>query len=73
VSNYQWGQKVLHAAESGDSGSLCYQARGKPEQIQFLLDTSLCKQRSVILGCRQRFQNAIKDWIGLEPDKPEFP
>jgi hypothetical protein len=71
VSNHQWAQKVLQAAESGDSGSFCHQAGGKLEQIQFLLGHVSVQTTELYLDGKRRFHNAVKDWIGLEPDKPE--
>ena len=47
---------------------LCHQAGGELEQIQFLLGHVSVETTERYLGCKQRFQNAVNDAIGLEPD-----
>jgi hypothetical protein len=47
---------------------LCHQAGGELEQIQFLLGHVSIETTERYLGCKQRFQNAVNDAIGLEPD-----
>ncbi len=46
---------------------LCHQAGGELEQIQFLLGHVSIQTTEKYLGCKQRFQNAVNDDIGLEP------
>jgi integrase len=46
---------------------LCHQAGGELEQIQFLLGHVSIEITERYLGCKQRFQNAVNDAIGLEP------
>jgi integrase len=46
---------------------LCHQAGGELEQIQFLLGHVSIETTERYLGCKQRFQNAVNDAIGLEP------
>jgi len=46
---------------------LCHQAGGELEQIQFLLGHVSIETTGRYLGCKQRFQNAGNDAIGLEP------
>lgn len=40
---------------------------GELEQIQFLLGQVSIETTEHYLGCKQRFQNAVNDSIGLEP------
>jgi integrase len=47
---------------------LCDQAGGELEQIQFLLGHVSVQTTERYLGCKQRFRNAVNDWIGLEPE-----
>jgi site-specific recombinase XerD len=47
---------------------LCHQAGGELERIQFLLGHVSVETTEGYLGCQQRFQNAVNDSIGLEPD-----
>jgi integrase len=49
---------------------LCHQAGGELEQIQFLLGHVSIQTTERYLGCKQRFQNAVNDHIGLEPNPP---
>jgi site-specific recombinase XerD len=49
---------------------LCHQAGGELEQIQFLLGHVSIQTTERYLGCKQRFQNAVNDRIGLEPNPP---
>jgi hypothetical protein len=49
---------------------LCHQAGGELEQIQFLLGRVSVQTTERYLGCKQRFQNAVNDRIGLEPPPP---
>ena len=49
---------------------LCHQAGGELEQIQFLLGHVCVQTTERYLGCKQRLRNAVKDRIGLEPDRP---
>lgn len=49
---------------------LCHQAGGELEQIQFLLGHVSIETTERYLGCKQRFQNAVNDAIGLDPDDP---
>jgi site-specific recombinase XerD len=54
---------------------LCHQAGGELEQIQFLLEHVSVQTAERYLGCKQRFQNAVNDRIGLEPirwDRDKF-
>jgi site-specific recombinase XerD len=46
---------------------LCHQAGGELEQIQFLLGHVSIETTEKYLGCKQRFQNAVNDAIGLDP------
>ena len=46
---------------------LCHQAGGELEQIQFLLGHVSIETTERYLGCKQHFQNAVNDAIGLEP------
>ena len=46
---------------------LCHQAGGELEQIQFLLGHVSIETTERYLGCKQRFQNAMNDAIGLDP------
>jgi integrase len=46
---------------------LCHQAGGELEQIQFLLGHVSIETTERYLGCKQRFQNAVNDTIGLDP------
>jgi integrase len=47
---------------------LCHQAGGELEQIQFLLGHVSIETTERYLGCKQRFQNAVNDAIGLDPN-----
>jgi site-specific recombinase XerD len=49
------------------SARLCHQSGGELEQIQFLLGHVSIETTERYLGCKQRFQNAVNDGIGLEP------
>ena len=49
---------------------LCHQAGGELEQIQFLLGHVSIETTERYLGCKQRFQNAVNDAIGLDPSDP---
>ncbi len=49
---------------------LCHQAGGELEQIQFLLGHVSIQTTEKYLGCKQRFQNAVNDDIGLDPSAP---
>lgn len=49
---------------------LCHQAGGELEQIQFLLGHVSIETTERYLGCKQRFQNAVNDAIGLDPSHP---
>jgi integrase len=49
---------------------LCHQAGGELEQIQFLLGHVSIETTEKYLGCKQRFQNAVNDSIGLDPGDP---
>jgi integrase len=49
---------------------LCHQARGELEQIQVLLGHVSIETTERNLGCKQRFQNAVNDAIGLDPGQP---
>jgi integrase len=48
----------------------CHQAGGELEQIQFLLGHVSIETTERYLGCKQRFQNAVNDAIGLDPSDP---
>jgi integrase len=50
---------------------LCHQAGGELEQIQFHLGHVSIETTERYLGCKQRFQNAVNDAIGLDPNVPE--
>jgi integrase len=52
---------------------LCHQAGGELEQIQFLLGHVSVQTTERYLGCKQRFRDAVKDRIGLEPDPQGAP
>jgi hypothetical protein len=41
---------------------------GELEQIQFLLGHVSIETTERYLGCKQRFQNAVNDAIGLDPN-----
>ena len=47
---------------------LCQPAGGVLEQIQFLLGHASLQTTERYLGCKQRFQNAVNDAIGLDPN-----
>ena len=47
---------------------LCHKAGGELEQIQFLLGHVSIETTERYLGCKQRFQNAVNDAIGLDPN-----
>lgn len=47
---------------------LCHQAGGELEQIQFLLGHVSIETTERYLGCKQHFQNAVNDAIGLDPN-----
>jgi integrase len=49
---------------------LCHQAGGELDQIQLLLGHVSIQTTERYLGCKQRFQDAVNDHIGLEPDAP---
>lgn len=49
---------------------LCHQNGGELEQIQFLLGHVSVQTTERYLGCKQRLQNAVNDWMCLEPDSP---
>jgi len=49
---------------------LCHQAGGELDQIQFLLGHVSIQTTERYLGCKQRFNDAVNDHIGLEPDAP---
>jgi integrase len=49
---------------------LCHQAGGDLEQIEFLLGHVSIQTTERYLGWNQRFRNAVKDHIGVEPDCP---
>jgi hypothetical protein len=40
---------------------------GSWNRFNFFWATFLSKRRSDILGCKQRFKNAVNDAIGIEP------
>jgi site-specific recombinase XerD len=46
---------------------LCHGAGGELEQIQFLLGHISVQTTERYLGCKQRFQGAVNDRIGIEP------
>jgi len=46
---------------------LCHSAGGEVEQIQFLLGHVSVQTTERYLGCKQRFQGAVNDSIGIEP------
>ena len=46
---------------------LCHIAGGELEQIQFLLGHVSVQTTEKYLGCKQRFQGAVNDDIGIEP------
>ena len=46
---------------------LCHIAGGELEQIQFLLGHVSVQTTEKYLGCKQRFQGAVNDHIGIEP------
>jgi site-specific recombinase XerD len=46
---------------------LCHSAGGELEQIQFLLGHVSVQTTERYLGCKQRFQGAVNDRIGIEP------
>ena len=46
---------------------LCHSAGGELEQIQFLLGHVSVQTTERHLGCKQRFQGAVNDRIGIEP------
>jgi site-specific recombinase XerD len=46
---------------------LCHLAGGEVEQIQFLLGHVSVQTTEKYLGCKQRFQGAVNDHIGIEP------
>ncbi len=46
---------------------LCHVAGGELEQIQFLLGHVSVQTTEKDLGCKQRFQGAVNDQIGIEP------
>jgi len=50
-----------------DLREVVHQAGGELEQIQFLLGHVSIQTTERYLGCKQRFQNAVNDHIGLEP------
>jgi len=47
---------------------LCHKAGGELEQIQFLLGHVSIETTERYLGCKQHFQNAVNDAIGLDPN-----
>jgi integrase len=47
--------------------SLCHEAGGELEQIQFLLGHVSVQTTERYLGCKQRLRNAVNDHIGIEP------
>ena len=47
---------------------LCHLAGGELEQIQFLLGHVSIQTTERYLGCKQRFQSAVNDKIGIEPE-----
>jgi integrase len=49
---------------------LCHQAGGELDQIQFLLGHVSIQTTERYLGCKQRFNDAVNDHVGLEPDAP---
>ncbi|MFZ0978245.1 MAG: tyrosine-type recombinase/integrase [Candidatus Acidiferrales bacterium] len=46
---------------------LCHSAGGELEQIQFLLGHVSVQTTEKYLGCKQRFREAVNDFIGIEP------
>jgi len=46
---------------------LCHESGGELEQIQFLLGHVSVQTTEKYLGCKQRFQGAVNDRIGIEP------
>ncbi len=46
---------------------LCYLGGGELEQIQFLLGHVSVQTTERYLGCKQKLNEAVNDWIGLEP------
>ena len=46
---------------------LCHAAGGELEQIQFLLGQTSVQTTERYLGCKQRFQGAVNDNIGIGP------
>lgn len=49
---------------------LCHQVCGELEQIRSQLGHVSIPKTERYLRCKQRFQNAVIDHIGLEPDVP---
>jgi integrase len=49
---------------------LCHQAGGELDHIQFLLGHVSIQTTERYLGCKQRFNDAVNDLIGLVPDAP---
>lgn len=47
---------------------LCHQNGGELEQIQFLLGHVSVQTTERYLGCKQRLQNAVNDFMCLEPE-----
>jgi site-specific recombinase XerD len=47
---------------------LCHQNGGELEQIQFLLGHVSVQTTERHLGCKQRLQNAVNDFMCLEPE-----
>jgi len=47
---------------------LCHQAGGELEQIQFLLGHVSDETTERYWGRKQRFQNAVNDGAGMDPD-----
>jgi site-specific recombinase XerD len=46
---------------------LCHDSGGELEQIQFLLGHVSVQTTEKYLGCKQRFQQAVNDRLGIEP------
>ena len=46
---------------------LCHSAGGELEQIQFLLGHVSVQTTERYLGCKQRIQGAVNDYLGIEP------